>query len=76
MFHMYAIEGILIVGLAAGTTTVSLPRFDPHSYLSAIEKYKVLRAVPEIILGGATFFSDPSTPRIHTESEPPDPPGT
>ena len=34
-----------------------------------------LRAVPEIILGGATFFSDPSTPRTNMESEPPWPPG-
>ena len=33
-----------------------------------------LRAVPEIILGGGhIFFSDPSTPRTHMESEPPDP---
>ena len=35
-----------------------------------------LRAVPEIILGGGPhFFSDPSTPRTHMESEPPRPPG-
>ena len=32
----------------------------------------LLRAVPEIILG-ACIFSDPSTPRTHMESEPPDP---
>ena len=36
--------------------------------------YKI-RAVPQIILGG-TFFSDPSTPRTHMESEPPDPQDT
>ena len=36
-----------------------------------------LKAVPEIILGGwaACFFSDPSTPRTHVESEPPRPLG-
>ena len=34
-----------------------------------------LRAVPEIILGGHFFFSDPSIPRTHMESEPPRPPG-
>ena len=42
MFHMYALEGVLIAGLVAGATIVSLPRFDPHTFLSAIEKYKVL----------------------------------
>ena len=37
----------------------------------------ILRAVPEIILGGATFLvSDPSTPRTNMESEPPDPQDT
>ena len=37
-----------------------------------------LRALPEIILGGGgcIFFSDPSTPRTHKESEPPDPQDT
>ena len=37
----------------------------------------LLRAVPEIILRGAGphFFSDPSTPRTHIESEPPRPAG-
>ena len=36
-----------------------------------------LRAVPEIILRGAhIIFSDPSTPRTHMESEPPDPQDT
>ena len=38
-----------------------------------------LRAVPEIILRGGgmghIFFSDPSIPRTHMESEPPDPRG-
>ena len=34
----------------------------------------LVRAVPEIILGGACiFFSDASTPRTHMESELPDP---
>ena len=33
----------------------------------------MVRAVPEIILGGHIFFPDPSTPRTHMESEPPDP---
>ena len=36
----------------------------------------LVRAVPEIILRGATFFSDPSTPRTNMESEPPDPQDT
>ena len=38
--------------------------------------HSVVRAVPEIILGGAHFFSDPSTPRTNMESEPPDPQDT
>ena len=37
-----------------------------------------VRAVPEIILGGGRhiFFPDPSTPRTHMGSEPPDPQDT
>ena len=44
-----------------------------------IRRAEPLRAVPEIILGGGVshiFFSDPSTPRTHMESEPPDPQDT
>ena len=47
---------------------VSALNFPPYSV-------PVVRAVPEIILrgGGPHFFSDPSTPRTHMESEPRDP---
>ena len=44
--------------------------------LHAIHCHNVykLRAVPEIILGGGPhLFSDPSPPRTHMESEPPNP---
>ncbi len=41
-FHMYGVEGILLGTLAGGHTMVSLPRFEPHSYLGAIPKYKVV----------------------------------
>ena len=46
-----------------------------HSLFSDLPYAPHVRAVPEIILrgGGPHFFADPSTPRTHMESEPPDP---
>ena len=50
---------------------------DGGEIYSPLLKYiSLLRAVPEIILGGATFFSDPSTPRTYMGSEPPSPQDT
>ena len=40
-FHIYGIVVVLLSSLYGGTRVVSLPKFEPDSFLSAIEKYRV-----------------------------------
>ena len=40
-FHAYGMVVIMTVMLLAGAQVITLPRFHPEQYLSAIEKYKV-----------------------------------
>ena len=42
LYHAYGMIGVLCLGSAAGAKLVTLPRFEPNTFLSAIEKYKVL----------------------------------
>jgi 4-coumarate--CoA ligase len=41
MFHIYGFAAIIMRGLRGGNTIVSLPRFEPKTFLGVIEKYKV-----------------------------------
>ena len=43
LYHAFGLVAVLTLGAAAGTKLVVLPKFEPKSYLSAIEKYKVLK---------------------------------
>ncbi|MDQ6829825.1 MAG: AMP-binding protein, partial [Gemmatimonadota bacterium] len=51
-FHIYGMEVILNIGLRAGATTVTMPKFDLEQYLTLIERYRVTFAhvVPPIII--------------------------
>ena len=40
-FHIYAISLIMLGGMESMKTTVILPRFEPQSFLKAIQDYKV-----------------------------------
>src|SRR5437899_7577587 len=69
-FHIYGLAVIMKLGLANGSTIVSMPRFDMLEFLGAVQKYRVttLPLVPPILLGmdqqpaGAQF--DPSPVRM------------
>jgi acyl-CoA synthetase (AMP-forming)/AMP-acid ligase II len=52
-FHIYGMVVIMMLGLANGSTIVSMPRFDFAEFLAAVQKYKltVLPLVPPIVLG-------------------------
>lgn len=41
MFHIMGFSVGLLVGLTAGYTIVTLPRFEPEQFLQSIEKYRV-----------------------------------
>ena len=51
-FHMYGIVIVILSSLYGGTSVVSLPKFEPDSFLAAIEKYRVHIAhiVPPIVI--------------------------
>jgi acyl-CoA synthetase (AMP-forming)/AMP-acid ligase II len=55
-FHIYGLTLVLNAALRNGATVVTLPRFDPEQYLSAIERYRVsrLHLVPPIVLSLAS----------------------
>ena len=66
-------------GYDAGFEHLGFSNRSPHpmqGFRLQIIKNSHVRTVPEISLGGALFFSDPSIPRTHMESEPPDPQDT
>src|SRR5215813_5020542 len=52
-FHIYGLVVIMKLGLANGSTIVSMPRFDMLEFLVAVQKYRVtiLPLVPPIVLG-------------------------
>jgi acyl-CoA synthetase (AMP-forming)/AMP-acid ligase II len=43
MFHIYGFTVVTLCALAAGSKLVTLPRFEPASFLKAIEAYRVSR---------------------------------
>lgn len=49
-FHTYGLHGIL-VALLRGRKIITLEKFEPNTYLSAIEKYQIstLATVPPLI---------------------------
>jgi acyl-CoA synthetase (AMP-forming)/AMP-acid ligase II len=51
-FHIYGMQVLMNVGLKAGATIVTMPRFDLPGFLQAIQDHKVTRAylVPPIAL--------------------------
>lgn len=51
-FHVYGMVVILLSSLYAGTTIVTLPQFEPESFLSTIEKHKIniAHVVPPLIV--------------------------
>ncbi len=52
LYHIYALQVTLSLGLAAGTTVVIMPRFDLDSFCGLIQDYGVTRVevVPPIVL--------------------------
>jgi acyl-CoA synthetase (AMP-forming)/AMP-acid ligase II len=56
LFHIFALQVSVNLGLLAGATVVVLPRFDLGSFLRAVEEHRVTRAelVPPMVLGLAS----------------------
>lgn len=54
-FHIYGMVVILMLGLARGSTIVSVPKFDLMEFLGLVQKHRasVLPLVPPIVLGMA-----------------------
>ena len=51
MFHIYGFTAVTLFSLAAGTTLVTVPRFEAEAFLKAIESYRVshLSVVPPLM---------------------------
>jgi acyl-CoA synthetase (AMP-forming)/AMP-acid ligase II len=51
MFHIYGFTVITLCGLASGATMVTIPRFEPESFLKTITRYRVshLSVVPPLM---------------------------
>jgi acyl-CoA synthetase (AMP-forming)/AMP-acid ligase II len=51
MFHIYGLTVISVFGLAVGATIVTLPRFEPESFLRALSRHRVthLHTVPPVL---------------------------
>jgi acyl-CoA synthetase (AMP-forming)/AMP-acid ligase II len=64
-FHIYGMTVIMNLGLRAGATTVTMPRFDLEQFLATIQEHRVTRAyvVPPIALAPSTRSSTASTCR-------------
>jgi acyl-CoA synthetase (AMP-forming)/AMP-acid ligase II len=56
LFHIFALQVSVNLGLLEGATVVILPRFDLGSFLRAVEQHRVTRAelVPPMVLGLAS----------------------
>nr|WOP79056.1 4-coumarate:coA ligase 1 [Euphorbia maculata] len=52
MFHIYALNSIMLCGLRVGAAIMIMPKFDINSLLQLIEKYRVsvLPIVPPVVL--------------------------
>src|SRR5262245_13763340 len=52
-FHIYGMVVILMLGLAKGGTTISMPRFDMIEFLTQVQQYRatILPLVPPVVLG-------------------------
>ncbi|WCJ40307.1 4-coumarate--CoA ligase [Euphorbia peplus] len=52
MFHIYALNSIMLCGLRVGAAIMIMPKFDMDSLLKLIEKYKVsiLPIVPPVVM--------------------------
>ena len=52
-FHIYGLVVIMMLGLAGGSTIVSMPRFDLQEFLALVQKHRatILPLVPPIVLG-------------------------
>jgi len=67
LYHVYAMNTTTINLMAAGGTAITLPQFEPKSFLSALERWKptVLQLPPPLI----SFLADhPSVTQKHLES--------
>lgn len=51
MFHIYGLTVVLLSGLFAGMTLVTVPRFEPEAFLQALQEYRVthLAVVPPVL---------------------------
>ena len=51
MFHIFGFTVIMLCGLAEGITMVTLPRFEPESFLKALQQHRVthLAVVPPLL---------------------------
>jgi acyl-CoA synthetase (AMP-forming)/AMP-acid ligase II len=51
MFHIFGFALVSLCGLASGATIVTLPRFEPESFLQTLERYRVtqLFVVPPLM---------------------------
>jgi acyl-CoA synthetase (AMP-forming)/AMP-acid ligase II len=51
MFHIYGLSIVMLGGLSIGATLVTLPRFEPESFLKALQDHRValLHTVPPVL---------------------------
>jgi acyl-CoA synthetase (AMP-forming)/AMP-acid ligase II len=51
LFHIYGLSVIMIGGLSMGATLVTLPRFEPESFLKALQDHRIalLHTVPPVL---------------------------
>jgi acyl-CoA synthetase (AMP-forming)/AMP-acid ligase II len=51
MYHIYGLTVVLLGGLVAGIKLVTIPRFEPESFLKALQDYRVthLAVVPPVL---------------------------
>ena len=66
-FHVYGMQVTMNLGLAAGATVVTMPRFELESFLQVLQDWRVTRAdlVPPIVLALA---KDPAVERYDVSS--------
>ena len=63
-FHIYGLAVIMLLGLKAGSKIVTLPKFEPESFLTALQDNKVIYNIlisllffPIIIYSARFLFS-------------------
>ena len=67
LFHIYAMTGVMISGVAIGATVIILPRFELKAALNVIRKYRpsMFHGVPTMYVA---FNQTPNVKRYHFES--------